>query len=185
MQRRRQHVDRNDTMTLRAPQHRDRGDIVVEEGREQRRDQRQAHGQGEGAPAGELPCADRDEVVDPGLLGQVDEDHHPDEEADRVEVDRLDRLLLGEGADEEDNDRRAEEGHRRPVELFGGDDRKGDQEDCDCNSHWGLSGFGDESPTRAHGSSGVTIANVHPAVRPPRRSLPANLRMCREQASAA
>ena len=100
----------------------------------------QAHRHREGAPAGELAGADRDVVVDPGLLGQVDEDHHPDQQADRVEVDRLDRLLLGEVADEEDDDRGAEQGDVGAVQLLAGDDRQGDQEGGYGDCQWGLSG---------------------------------------------
>ena len=79
----------------------------------------------------ELPRADRDVVVDAGLLGEVDEDHHPDEQADRVEVDRLDRLLLVEVADEQDDDRRAEQRHLGAVHALGRDQREGDQKGGD------------------------------------------------------
>ena len=49
-------------------------------------------------PARELAGADRQPRVDAGGLGHADHDHHPDQQADRVEVDRLDRLLLVERA---------------------------------------------------------------------------------------
>jgi hypothetical protein len=109
---------------------------VVEEGREQRRDAREAHRHGERAATGDLAGADRDVVVDARLLGQVDEDHHPRQQADGVEVDRLDRLLLGEVADEEDDDCRAEQGDVGAVQLLGRDDGEGDQEGGDGDGHF-------------------------------------------------
>ncbi len=53
--------------------------------------------------ARELAGADRQPRVDAGGLGDADHDHHPDEQADRVEVDRLDRLLLIERAGQHDD----------------------------------------------------------------------------------
>ena len=89
----------------------------------------------ERTPLRELPGTDRDVVIDAGLLGQVDEDHHPDEQSDRVEVHGLDRLLLREVADEQDDDGRPEERDLRPMDALGGDHREGDEERCDGDRH--------------------------------------------------
>jgi hypothetical protein len=77
-----------------------------------------------------LPRTDGDVVVDPGLLGQVDEDHHSRQQADRVEVDRLDRLLLVEAGDEQDHHRGRDERHLGPMNALRRDQReRGDEGD--------------------------------------------------------
>ena len=92
------------------------------------------------AAARELAGADREPVVDAGRLGQVDHEHHSGQQPDRVEVDRLDRLLLREVADKQDDDRGPEQRDVRPVELLAGDDRQGDEEGGYRNRHLRLSG---------------------------------------------
>ena len=104
---------------------------VVEEGREQRRRPGEREDDVDGPALGELAGADRDVVVDAGLLRQVDEDHHSRQQADRVEVDRLDRqLLVVLAADEEDDDGGAEQRHLRPVDALARDHGEHDEE-CD------------------------------------------------------
>ncbi|HEX2360001.1 MAG TPA: hypothetical protein VHH72_09315 [Solirubrobacterales bacterium] len=108
---------------------------VVEEGGEERGRRGEAEDQVEGAPAGGLAGADRDVVVESRLLGEIDEDHHPREQADRVEVDRLDRLVLRELVDEQHHDRRAEQGDLRAVNPLGCDRPEDDQEGPDRDRH--------------------------------------------------
>ncbi len=117
-----------------------------------------------GSPARELPCADCDVVVDPALLGQIDQDHHPGEQPDRVEVDRLDCLLLAELADKQDDDRGAREGHFRTVDALRRDQRKREQECDDGNGHVRLPTSLPGAPCRAY--QRLDSAQVQPG-RPP------------------
>ena len=87
-----------------------------------------------GSAARELAGADRQPRVDAGGLGDADHDHHPDEQADRVEVDRLDRLLLIERAGQHDQ-RRAQQRDLGPVHALGRDQRERDDEDGDGEGH--------------------------------------------------
>ena len=77
-----------------------------------------------------------------------DHDHHPDEQADRVEVDRLDRLLLVERAGEHDQ-RRAQQGDLGAVDALGRDQREGDDEDCDGEGHGSTSGVDERDADQA------------------------------------
>ena len=113
---------------------------VVEEGREQRRRAGEAEDHAERLAAGQLAGADRNEVVHPGLLGQVDQDHHSGEQPDRVEVDRLDGCLLPEARYEQDDKRGAEQRHLRPVQALARDQREGNQERRDRYRHCGPPG---------------------------------------------
>ena len=74
--------------------------------------------------SGDLSGPDRDVVVDAGLLREVDQDHHPREQADRVEVDGFDRrLLVVLRADEEDDDRGSGERDLRAMDALARDER--------------------------------------------------------------
>jgi hypothetical protein len=75
-----------------------RGD-VVEERRHHRGDDGQ-HGENAGRVGLHLLRRPDGEVLEhAGLPGDRDDDHHPDQQADGVEVDALDRLLLCQDAE--------------------------------------------------------------------------------------
>ena len=101
--------------------------------------------------ARELAGADRQPRVDAGRLGDADHDHHPDQQADRVEVDRLDRLLLIERAGQHDQ-RRAEQRDLGAVHALGRDQRERDDEDANGERHRCTSGVDDRAPTRLPGT---------------------------------
>ena len=110
---------------------------------------------------GDLPGADRQPRVDAGGLGDADHDHHPDEQADRVEVDRLDRLLLIERAGEHDERRRraARSSCGRRAQTRSARARR--QRRRWRNAMWCTSGVDDESPTRLPGTPPTTLAAGH------------------------
>ena len=86
--------------------------------------------------ARELAGPDRDVVIDARLLGQVDQDHHPREQADGVEVDRFDRgFLVVFAADEQDDDRGARKRDLGAMDALGRDQREREQECSDGDSH--------------------------------------------------
>jgi hypothetical protein len=88
---------------------------VVEEGRQHRGGHGKREHNRERPAARPLACADREPRVDARRLRQPDHDHHADEQSDRVEVDRLDRLLLIERARQHD-ECRAQQGDLGAVD---------------------------------------------------------------------
>ncbi len=140
--------------------HQQDGGQVVQEGREHRgRDRQRSHDRPR-TPLGELTGLDRDVGVDAGRLGQLDHEHHAHEQADRVEVDRLDRLLLLDRLRDQHEDRAAQ-GDLRAVDLLGGDQREGADEDDDRKRHQaapggaGRGGMGRDSCRSGRGRSGA------------------------------
>jgi hypothetical protein len=107
---------------------------VVEEGGEHGRRPGEAQGDRERPAAGELSRSDRQVRVDPGRLREPDDDHHPGQQAERVPVDRIDRLLLADRLREQDGDG-AEERDLRPIDPLGGDRGEREDEDGDGGGH--------------------------------------------------
>ena len=84
------------------------------------------------AAARKLAGLDCDVVVNPALLGQVDQDHHSGEQTKRGELDGFDRQFLVVLTNEEHHDRGTEQGHLGPVDPFARDQGEDDQKCCDC-----------------------------------------------------
>ena len=114
--------------------HQQDGGEVVEEGRQHGGRHRQRDDDRERPAARELAGADREPVVDAGRLGELDHQHHPGEQPDRVEVDRLDRLLLVDRLGEQ-HQAGADQRDLRAVDALAGDRRQREREDGDRERH--------------------------------------------------
>ena len=163
---------------------------VGQERREQRRQPGEADHEPERLAAGELAGADRDVVVDPALLRDVDQQHHPREQADRVEVDRLDRLVLRDDAGQDD-DRGARQDDLGVVHALRRDQDERDGEDGDGEGRhaadYRRGGAGPGSAARARRSS-RRLRRPRPGRRPPRaarRPTRSRRRACPSRASSA
>jgi hypothetical protein len=95
--------------------HQQNGGDVVEKGGEDRGDQRQRKQDSGGRPARELRRLYRHITEQPALPRHRHHDHHADEQADGVKIDRADRLLLVEHA-ERDQRPCPEQCHNRAVD---------------------------------------------------------------------
>jgi hypothetical protein len=107
---------------------------VREEGREQGGHRSQVSEDEEGTPAGELGGLDCDVVEEADLLRLADDDHHPEEEAERREVDRLDSAVLLQHAEQQDQ-RGREQRNLGAVQPLGRDQHQRGGEDEDREQH--------------------------------------------------
>ena len=121
----------------------------------------EAQHDGERPAPGELPRADRQVRVDPRRLGEPDDDHHPRQQAERVPVDRVDRLLLADRLRDQDGDG-AEQRDLRPIDPLGGDRGERDDEDGDGERAC--------ERTRADQSSRLTCQGAYPTIKNRRRA---------------
>ena len=85
-------------------------------------------------PLRDLPGPDRHPRVDAGRLRHPDDDHHPDQQAERVPVDRLDRVLLIDRLREQ-HEHRAQQRDLRAIDPLAGDQRQRGDEDDDRERH--------------------------------------------------
>ena len=107
---------------------------VVQERRQQRRRAGEREQHRERAPAGEVAGLDRQPRIDARRLGDLDHQHHPGEQSERVPVDRLDRDLLIDRLRQQ-HEHRAGQRDLRAVDAVAGDDREGAREDGDRDRH--------------------------------------------------
>ena len=98
-----------------------RREVVQERAQQRRRPGEREHDEQRTA-ARELAGADRQVGVDAGRLGQPDDQHHPRQQPERVEVDRADRLLLADRLRHHDC-HGAGQRDLGPVDLLADDDR--------------------------------------------------------------
>ena len=107
---------------------------VVEDRRDGGADQHQQDQQPVGMPAGLPGRPQCQELEEPGLLEDADDDHHPEEQEDDVPVDAgVWSKNADLGVDEADHDHRghAAEGGGDPVDPLGRDEGVADDEDRD------------------------------------------------------
>jgi hypothetical protein len=124
------HADRHDEQDRRQ---------VVEKGREDARHEGEQDDQPEGTPAGEARNLQRQIGEDPSRLREPDDDHHPDQWPERRPVDRLDRRIDVERANDDD-DRGAYERDLRSMAELERHSQQGDREGGRRNnSHDGTS----------------------------------------------
>ena len=105
----------------------DGGDVVEERAHHRGHDRKEDEDP-DRAPTREFRCPYRDVLEEAAAACGVDDDHHPDEQEDRSEVDVLEERIPGDDPDE-DHDRRTEHGGDRPVDPFVDDERVGEEED--------------------------------------------------------
>ena len=95
---------------------------VVKERRANGRDQRKIDQEIHGFGFRHLRCPDGDEIEEPGLARDGDDDHHADQESERVEIDVVDGCLLCHDA-RDDHEERADHRDDRAVDLLRDDHR--------------------------------------------------------------
>jgi hypothetical protein len=102
---------------------------VVEQGRDQGRHQREQGEDGPGPPLGRLGRPDRQILEHAAFAGDGDQQHHADEQRQRVEILASERLLLGEHAGE-DHQAGADERDDGAVDPLGHDRGVRDDQQC-------------------------------------------------------
>ena len=107
---------------------------LFQERREDRRGQRQRDDDRQRAPTRQLAGADREPRVDAGRLGQLDHQHHPREQPERVPVDRRDRDALLDRLREQQQ-HGADQRDLRAVDALGGDEHQRGGEHGDGDRH--------------------------------------------------
>ena len=102
---------------------------VVEDGRQQRRRDREDDEQPERLAARAMDGQPGDVLEEAGPAESAGQDHHPGQQEDDVEVDAGEGLFLVDDA-EDDDQQAAEQGDEGPIEALGCDQGVGDDEDA-------------------------------------------------------